>query len=174
MVRSRVKLCAICNTNIPKIRRKYCSEKCRLESKCIIAKKWNKENKAAHLKHQHKFIAKNPIVFKEKERESYLKNREHRIDQSLKWAKRNPGKCNANKVKRKAAKLYRTPKWLTENDWKWINWMYFQARKLTELTKIKYEVDHIIPLQGAHVSGLHAPLNLQILTKSENCRKGNR
>ena len=35
------------------------------------------------------------------------------------------------------------------------------------------EVDHIVPMYGENVSGLHVHYNLQYLTKEENCRKGN-
>ena len=36
------------------------------------------------------------------------------------------------------------------------------------------EVDHIVPMYGENVSGLHVHYNLQYLTKEENCKKGNR
>ena len=35
-----------------------------------------------------------------------------------------------------------------------------------------FQVDHILPINGKKVSGLHVPYNLQILTRSENARKG--
>lgn len=51
--------------------------------------------------------------------------------------------------------------------------MYIQARMLTTSTGIKHEVDHIIPIKGAVVSGLHVEYNLQILTKTQNRDKWN-
>lgn len=48
---------------------------------------------------------------------------------------------------------------------------YRRAKELTTETGIKHEVDHIIPLRGRNVSGLHIPINLQILTITENRQK---
>lgn len=81
------------------------------------------------------------------------------------WAKRYPGKNAALRMKRHAAKLQRTPPWA---DFIAIAKVYIRAAQ-QGLT-----VDHVIPLQGKLVSGLHVENNLQLLTKSENSKKGNR
>jgi 5-methylcytosine-specific restriction endonuclease McrA len=73
-----------------------------------------------------------------------------------------------------ATKAQRTPKWLTAINFDQINMFYEAATSLTKELGIKMEVDHIIPLFGENVSGLHVPWNLQVLTKSDNARKGNR
>lgn len=39
---------------------------------------------------------------------------------------------------------------------------------------VKFEADHIVPIQSDKVCGLHCHANLQILTKEANCSKSNR
>lgn len=56
---------------------------------------------------------------------------------------------------------------------KW-NGMYEQAQQLTKSTGILHEVDHIIPLRGVNVCGLHVPWNLCVITKAHNAAKSNK
>ena len=52
--------------------------------------------------------------------------------------------------------------------------LYEKAKWLEGLTGLKYDVDHIIPLQNKNVCGLHVWENLQILEKGINCMKSNK
>lgn len=88
----------------------------------------------------------------------------------LLYGKDHIGKRRYHSAKRRAAELNRTPVWA--DDWK-IEQFYKEARKLTRLHGIQFHVDHIIPLQGRLVSGLHVQNNLQIITASENYSKNN-
>lgn len=70
----------------------------------------------------------------------------------------------ARQSKRKASQLQRTPKWA---DLDAITSFFTACPK--GLT-----VDHVIPLQGKLVSGLHVLNNLQYLTMAENVSKNNK
>ena len=101
-------------------------------------------------------------------------NREKARGSVRKWKLANRDKDNAHSAKRRAAKLQRTPKWLTKEHYKQMEDMYTKAYRLTEQTGVKYQVDHIIPLRGKNVSGLHVPWNLQVITAAENFSKNNK
>jgi 5-methylcytosine-specific restriction endonuclease McrA len=67
-----------------------------------------------------------------------------------------------------------TPKWLTKTERLQMRDLYVQARKMTELTRERYVVDHIVPLRGEEVCGLHVPWNLRVITQDENLKKSNK
>ena len=94
--------------------------------------------------------------------------------QHRQWRQEHPDRICAWVRKRQAAQLQRTPAWLTEQDHQAIEVFYAEARRLTLTTGIPHEVDHIVPLLGETVCGLHVPWNLQILTRFENRAKANR
>lgn len=78
----------------------------------------------------------------------------------------------ANQGERRARKLLATPDWLTDEQKFEIRQIYELAEYLTSTTGERHEVDHIIPLRHPDVRGLHVPWNLQVLTATENSRKG--
>ena len=103
----------------------------------------------------------------------YAANREEELARVRKWAKANPDKMTAKVARRNAKKLNATPPWLSRGMIEAINYKYETAHRLTEETGIPHQVDHIVPLQGETVSGLHVPWNLQVITAEENQRKNN-
>jgi hypothetical protein len=85
---------------------------------------------------------------------------------------------NKNKVvfiekdaRRRAYKLQATTAWGQDG----VKAFYVKAKELEAMNPgVKYHVDHIVPLVGENVCGLHNQFNLQILTELENKRKGNK
>jgi len=63
-------------------------------------------------------------------------------------------------------------KFLSEEHKIQIRDIYLEARKLRD-KGIDVHVDHITPLNGGLVSGLHVPWNLQILPATVNLKKSN-
>ena len=66
------------------------------------------------------------------------------------------------------------PIWITADDAKAIAAIYTQAKQLTKDSGIEMVVDHIVPLRGKNVCGLHVPSNLRIITRQENAKKKNK
>jgi 5-methylcytosine-specific restriction endonuclease McrA len=101
-------------------------------------------------------------------------NPDARAATQKRWNEANPVKRAVYSVRRRADKALRTklhnPELLALVELE----MFEEAARLTCKTGIPYEVDHVIPLRGKTVSGLHNEHNLQVLTFAANRTKGNR
>jgi hypothetical protein len=139
-----------------------------------LRKEWYEKNKELTKERARAWALANP----EKRKESIDKWREENRDQhnasNRNWNKNNKPLKAALQSKRRSAELQRTPKWLTEHDHKVIAAFYSVAAMLSRENGIPYHVDHIIPLQGRKVSGLHTPSNLQVIPAQENVKKSNK
>ena len=67
-----------------------------------------------------------------------------------------------------------TPKWLSPEQKMEIRLKYRLAIELSRSTGVRHAVDHVIPLQGEEVCGLHVPWNLRVITQDENLKKFNK
>lgn len=84
---------------------------------------------------------------------------------------RNPDREAAKVQRRNAAKIQATPAWADKEA---IQRHYANAAYLTKVTGHPHHVDHIIPLRGKTVSGLHVENNLRAIPHFLNTRKGNK
>ena len=67
-----------------------------------------------------------------------------------------------------------TPKWLSAEQKMEIRLKYRLAIELSRATGVRHAVDHVIPLQGEEVCGLHVPWNMEVMTQDENLKKSNK
>ncbi|NBT97521.1 MAG: hypothetical protein EBT43_06880 [Methylocystaceae bacterium] len=105
---------------------------------------------------------------------NYHANLDKNRQKQLERQKLNPALYAAHTAKRRAALLQRTPKWLTDQDFADIKKFYALAHELSQAYGFLWHVDHIIPLQGKTVSGLHVVDNLQIIPANVNIAKNNK
>ena len=96
------------------------------------------------------------------------------IEARQKWKENNPGKVLTSKINRKERIRLATPAWLDEVQKKVIEAIYEMAELRTLMFGTPYHVDHIIPLRGKNVCGLHVPWNLETVPAKENLQNGNK
>lgn len=113
-----------------------------------------------------KWALNNPEKNRESKAAWRARNREKHNSYNRLWSKRNKGKVTAYARAYQLLKLHRIPKWLSDKDRQLIMDFY-------ENRPIGQHVDHIVPLKGKTVSGLHVPWNLQYLSAEENIKKSN-
>lgn len=169
--------CKACGTSIRLVNSKHCVECMRVRD----AARYVAKGETLRAQHRARYAA-NPEPHKqyaalwrkqnpEKVRAVYLNNPARHHEAYRRWRLANLDKDAAAKAKRRSAKLQRTPLWV---DLEKIKQVYAQAQAMTEMMGKPYHVDHVIPLRGKTVSGLHVHSNLQILPGAENMKKRNR
>jgi hypothetical protein len=146
-------------------------------------KQWAPNNRDKTRKAVNAHAARNRDALRARGRRLYRENREDRVASAAKyreenkalvsarrkaWKQANPHALNEASSRRRAAKVQACPEWLTKEDFDAMKEIYEEAQMFS------VHVDHIAPLLGREVCGLHVPWNLRLMLPSENYRKGNR
>lgn len=135
--------------------------------------KWMENNREIHNTRVKRWQKANKDKVREDAKAWAKANPEKIKAKTLRYIKKHPDAYTARSVASVAKRAKRVPQWLTSDD----RWLMREAYKLaklrTSMLGFAWEVDHIIPLRGKLVSGLHVPTNLQVLTKTENRNKRN-
>lgn len=185
---SKDSYCGRCKLCLNKHRREYMANNQQIiERMAARIGKWKINNREKILVTYAKYCAKNKeklIAYRvnnavkiEANRAKYRANNKEKIAKNLvQWRENNSGKKAALNSKRRAFKRNATVPWANQQ---YIEDLYANCREVERLfaqigLKVKFNVDHIVPLQHDLVSGLHVEHNLQILTAGENGSKGNK
>lgn len=109
-----------------------------------------------------------------KEKHYRSKHREEINTRNKEWRAKNPEYVRISKrmykYKRNGTILKALPAWANLEK---IGQLYKDAKHLSEITGIKFHVDHTIPISSPLVCGLHVEGNLRIITARENLSKSN-
>lgn len=138
------------------------------------AAKWRSENRDQFLEYMRGYVRKNSALQVAKAAAWSVSNPAKMRAARSAWKVANKDKVNATDAKRRAMLLNAMPKWLTESQKAEITDVYRVARRLTKATGEQYHVDHIAPLVGLRVCGLHVPWNLRVMLAKDNYRKSNK
>lgn len=157
------------------------------EKQTAICKTYNEKNRDKRSAYAKQYRKDNPEKVKELGK-AWAKQNPEKIkaygQKAVKaWLERNPEypsnfyKANkeryiAASARRRAAQESATPSWLTAVDKAMIQEMYDVSEARYIQTGIKHHVDHIVPINGKNVAGMHVPWNLQVITAHENLSKG--
>mgnify|MGYP000013899895 CR=1 FL=1 len=135
---------------------------------------YREKNRERLLQADRKRYAENAEEMKAKSAEHKAKNKDYYLIYNRHYYRLNKYKFLAYNSKRRKVIEKSTPDWLSQEHKDQIADQYWLAQDLAAVSGETYHVDHIVPLQGKDVCGLHVPWNLQILPADLNLQKGNR
>ena len=137
-------------------------------------KEWRAANPEKWKEQRQRYSKKHPDVIATKVMRWRKANPERVAELSRKNRLKHKASVLANKAKYRAAKRNKTPIWVDKEHL----WLIKQAYELAILRTKKFgfswHVDHIIPLNGKNVSGLHVIENIQVIPGAENLSKNNK
>ena len=171
-----MKTCKVCGKSEPEVafesQRRQCKP-CRSIYKHGIKTAWYARNRGYAVAKTKEWREANMDRKREYRKSEYARNKEAAKLASSQYRKEHPDKVNHWARMKQCAKMHRTPAWLGAED-KWmIAEIYSLAKLRSTCTGVEWQVDHIIPLRGKTVSGLHVPSNLQVILEQENKVKRN-
>jgi len=127
--------------------------------------------KVCRLEHNRKWHSENKDRHRELTQRWYAENKEQHLANSKVWYSENKHRKLQTTTAREKRIKRATPNWVDTTE---LQKYYADARYLTELTGIEFEVDHIVPVTNNKVSGLNVPNNLRVITAYENRQKSNK
>jgi hypothetical protein len=144
---------------------------------------WRENNRDKTRAAQQRYYEKNKEICNARTRESQSKKPEYYAQKSMEWAKENRERHLQNRrnhyarnsakdierVRRRQKKIRHGEMFMNQAEQAEVQGMYDFCRIFKG-----FEVDHIIPLNGKTVSGLHVLGNLQVLPITVNRSKGNK
>jgi len=132
-------------------------------------KEYNKSEAGQKAKREYYEKNKSTVIAKAQARSDEAKNR-----YKQKYKETNPDLYKELVSLRRRRFREATPTWLTAEQRMEIRLKYRLAIEKSRFTGIRHAVDHIIPLQGETVCGLHVPWNLDVIPQEENLKKSNK
>jgi len=153
-------------------------------------KAWAAKNKDKVREMRNRYQTENAVKIKEKNKKRYRDDKEKYLAVKKKWRQDNPEKCKElarswkeknrerylarcsfYSAERKALERQATPLWASKF---FLKEIYHLAQLRTRYLGVPHEVDHIIPLKGKNVCGLHVEHNLRVIPWIENIKKSNK
>lgn len=135
---------------------------------------WRKKNPGRYREYMARYHEENRTHRNEYRRLLRLENLEKEKEKDRQWTQNNRAKVYAKNARRRASQTCATPRWLSAIQLAQIEEFYEVALARKMQTGIDHDVDHIVPLRGGVVNGLHVPWNLQVLTQTANNVKYNK
>jgi len=149
-------------------------------SQCIACakihnKQYYSENREEILVKSLQYERDNPEMKRKHTRLRYLRHKEKCDIANKAWYEANKGRKNELTARRREGIKQATPPW-ADDEWNEfiVRECYALARLRTDIVGVSFHVDHIVPIGGKNVCGLHIWNNLQVITAKENTEKNNK